>query len=91
MNKIIDEIKQHLSNLEIYWIDQDKKDKLTAEEFADDLEAHGIDTIVYDGLQGELTQEEWLEDDIIQEYNNEDQQEILRQLKNTNNVDFFKE
>ena len=47
--------------------------------------------IDFDGLIGELTREEWLEDPIIQEFDRESQEKILNALNHCSNVEFFAE
>lgn len=51
---------------------------------------NGVDTIDIDGQAGEFTKEEWLNDDIIIQYDNASKQEIIRNLEMSSNLDFFK-
>ena len=89
MKKTIEKIKSFPSNLQIHWYDEEKKESLDEETFYGDDTAHGIDTINFDGCQGEYTREVWLEDPAIAQYSDHDKEEIITALDQTCNVDFF--
>ena len=50
--------------------------KITFEE----NEESATHSLSYDGLKGELSREEWQEDDFISSFNKEDQEEILNYM-----------
>jgi len=48
-----------------------------------------IDHLTYEGQQGEYTRSEWLDDEIVSQYDDESKEEILRILDNSCNCNFF--
>lgn len=77
MKKTIKKIKNSQNKLFLFYFFENEEENIYSE------------TLNYEGLQGEFTKSEWLEDNIISSYNDNSKESILYALDNSCNFDFF--